>query len=141
MPILNALWSALGSLGRLGSRAVAAVVFIAIVAPPFDALIKPYVTEAIVAVNAAWGSNWLGEFFEQDRTECIELQMRAWAAAGNSLGNPKRSRWNSRKSVRIHSSSPRAGMCSCWNVSQALRRKSTSHAGSPRAARKASNAS
>jgi predicted Na+-dependent transporter len=50
MPVLNALWAALGSLGRLGSRAVAAVVFIAIVAPPFDALVKPFVTEAIFAL-------------------------------------------------------------------------------------------
>jgi hydroxymethylglutaryl-CoA lyase len=61
------------------------------------------VTEAIVAVNAAWGSNWLGEFSQQQRTECIELQMRAWAAAdivttGIYLGDPMS--WNTPGAVR-----------------------------------------
>jgi hydroxymethylglutaryl-CoA lyase len=60
-------------------------------------------TEAIVAVNAAWGSNWLGEFSQQQRTECIELQMRAWAAAGIAttgvyLGDPMS--WNKPGAVR-----------------------------------------
>jgi hypothetical protein len=50
MPIFRALWAALAWLGRQGSRAIAAVVFIAIVVPPFDALLKPYVTEAIFAL-------------------------------------------------------------------------------------------
>lgn len=50
MPVLNASWAALGWLGRQGARAIAAVVFIAIVVPPFDALVKPFVTEAIVAL-------------------------------------------------------------------------------------------
>jgi hypothetical protein len=50
MPVLNALSAALGWLGRQGSRAIAAVVFIAIVAPPFDRLLKPFVTEAIFAL-------------------------------------------------------------------------------------------
>lgn len=61
------------------------------------------VTEAIVAVNAAWGSNWLGEFSEQQRDECIELQMRAWSAAGIAttgvyLGDPMS--WNTPRAVR-----------------------------------------
>jgi hypothetical protein len=50
MPVLTALSAALGWLGRQGSRAIAAVVFIAIALPPLDALCKPFVTEAIVAL-------------------------------------------------------------------------------------------
>lgn len=50
MPVLNASWAALAWLGRQGARAIAAVVFIAIVVPPFDALVKPFVTEAIFAL-------------------------------------------------------------------------------------------
>ena len=34
-------------LGRQGTRAVAALVFIGLALPPLDALLKPYVTEAI----------------------------------------------------------------------------------------------
>lgn len=61
------------------------------------------VTGAVVAVNAAWGSNWLGGFSQQQRTECIELQMRAWAAAGIGtvgiyLGDPMS--WNTPRAVR-----------------------------------------
>ena len=60
-------------------------------------------TEAIVAVNAAWGSNWLGEFTEQQRTECIERQMDAWSQAGVTttgiyLGDPMS--WNTPRAVR-----------------------------------------
>jgi len=47
-----------------------------------EAQVKAGVTEAMVAVNAAWGSNWLGEFSEDQRMETIQLQMDAWAAAG-----------------------------------------------------------
>ena len=50
VPVLNASWAALAWLGRRGARAIAAVVFIAIVVPRFDALVKPFVTEAIVAL-------------------------------------------------------------------------------------------
>lgn len=50
MIILAALSTALAWLGRQGARAIAAVVFVAIVAPPFDALLKPYVPEAIFAL-------------------------------------------------------------------------------------------
>ena len=42
MPVLNAMSAALAWLGRQGSRAIAAVVFIAIAVPPLDALLKPY---------------------------------------------------------------------------------------------------
>jgi len=60
-------------------------------------------TEATVAVNAAWGSNWLGEFTQQQRTECIERQMEAWSAAGIAttgvyLGDPMS--WNTPRAVR-----------------------------------------
>ena len=50
MPVVAALSAALAWLGRQGARAIAAVVFIAIVVPPFDALLKPYVPEAIFAL-------------------------------------------------------------------------------------------
>ena len=59
--------------------------------------------EATVAVNAAWGSNWLGEFTQQQRTECIERQMDAWSAAGIVttgvyLGDPMS--WNTPRALR-----------------------------------------
>src|SRR3954470_16359956 len=41
---------ALAWLGRQGTRAIAALVFIAIALPPLDRLLKPYVTEAIFAL-------------------------------------------------------------------------------------------
>jgi predicted Na+-dependent transporter len=50
MPVLAVLSAALAWLGRQGARAIAAVVFIAIVVPPFDALLKPSVPEAIFAL-------------------------------------------------------------------------------------------
>jgi hydroxymethylglutaryl-CoA lyase len=56
------------------------------------------VKTATVAVNAAWGSNWLGSFSEEQRNECIDLQIRAWASAaipttGLYFGDPMS--WNS----------------------------------------------
>jgi BASS family bile acid:Na+ symporter len=39
--------AALALLGRQGTRAIAALVFVAIAVPPVDALLKPFVTEAI----------------------------------------------------------------------------------------------
>jgi hydroxymethylglutaryl-CoA lyase len=59
--------------------------------------------EATVAVNAAWGSNWLGEFSQAQRNACIEQQMGAWAAAGIPvtgiyLGDPMS--WNTPRAVR-----------------------------------------
>ena len=50
MPVFSAPSAALGWLGRQGSRAIAAVVFIAIALPALDALLKPFVTEAIFAL-------------------------------------------------------------------------------------------
>src|SRR5271154_3414224 len=50
MPVLSAPSAALGWLGRQGSRAIAAVVFIAIAVPALDALIKPFVTETVFAL-------------------------------------------------------------------------------------------
>jgi BASS family bile acid:Na+ symporter len=52
MPVVNALSAALAWLGRQRTRAVAAVVFLAIAVPPFDALVKPLVPEAIFALLA-----------------------------------------------------------------------------------------
>jgi hypothetical protein len=45
--ILAAPAAALARLGRQGTRAIAALVFIGIAVPPLDALLKPFVTEAI----------------------------------------------------------------------------------------------
>jgi BASS family bile acid:Na+ symporter len=45
--VLNAPRAAVAWLGRQGTRAIAALVFVGIVAPPIDALLKPFVTEAI----------------------------------------------------------------------------------------------
>lgn len=56
------------------------------------------VTEAMMCVNAAWGSNWLGSFTEEQRMAAFELQYAAWSAAGIAvtavqLGDPMS--WNS----------------------------------------------
>ena len=50
-------------------------------------------TDAIVAVNAAWGSNWLGAFSIEQRMRLIELEVDAWAEHGVTptklwLGDP-----------------------------------------------------
>src|SRR5215470_13600524 len=47
MSISKAVAAALAWLGRQGTRAIAAIVFIGIAVPPLGALLKPYVTEAI----------------------------------------------------------------------------------------------
>ncbi len=39
-------------------------------------------TTAGIAINAAWGSNWLGPFSEEDRTSLLERQYEMWRAAG-----------------------------------------------------------
>ena len=39
-------------------------------------------TDAIVAVNAAWGSNWLGEFTMEQRLDLIALEVDAWREHG-----------------------------------------------------------
>lgn len=39
-------------------------------------------TEAGIAVNAAWGSNWLGPFSQDQRMDLLEMQWRLWDEAG-----------------------------------------------------------
>ncbi len=39
-------------------------------------------TTAGIAINAAWGSNWLGPFDEEYRMEMLERQHELWTAAG-----------------------------------------------------------
>ena len=61
------------------------------------------VREAEVCVNAAWGSNWVGPFTQQQRMEALQRQIDAWAAAGIpvtrvQLGDPMS--WNTPKVVR-----------------------------------------
>jgi hypothetical protein len=50
MPVLVALSVALSWLGRQGPRAIAAIVFIALALPRLDALLKPFVPEAVFAL-------------------------------------------------------------------------------------------
>jgi hypothetical protein len=50
MPLLSAASAALAWLGRQGTRAIAAVVLIAIAIPAIDAWLRPFVTEAIFAL-------------------------------------------------------------------------------------------
>lgn len=50
-----------------------------------------------IAINAAWGSNWLGPFSEEYRTELLERQFDLWTDAGVTidrvwLGDPMA--WN-----------------------------------------------
>ncbi|HTO80734.1 MAG TPA: Na+-dependent transporter, partial [Methylomirabilota bacterium] len=52
MTILRLPLAALAWLGRQGTRAVAAIVFIAIALPPLDAVLKPFVSEAIFVLLA-----------------------------------------------------------------------------------------
>lgn len=60
------------------------------------------VTEATVAINAAWGSNWLGEFSADQRLDFIGQQVRAWSTAGIVptrlwIGDPMS--WNTPRAV------------------------------------------
>lgn len=60
-------------------------------------------TEAMIAVNAAWGSNWIGEITETRRMEILQMQHDAWAAAGIPVtrvqfGDPMS--WNTPGAVR-----------------------------------------
>ena len=50
MPILHALAAALAWLGRQGTRALAAMIFLGIALPPLGALLKPFVAEAVFAL-------------------------------------------------------------------------------------------
>ena len=40
------------------------------------------ITHAEISINAAWGSNWLGEFTEDERMRLLQLQHDAWTAVG-----------------------------------------------------------
>ncbi len=60
------------------------------------------VTEATVAINAAWGSNWLGPFTIDQRLAHIAHQHEAWTAAGIAvttfwLGDPMS--WNTPRAM------------------------------------------
>ena len=52
MSVLHAPLLALAWLGRQGARAIAALVFLGIALPPLDALLKPFVTQAIFVLLA-----------------------------------------------------------------------------------------
>lgn len=61
------------------------------------------ITHAEISINAAWGSNWLGGFGEDERIRLLELQYQAWTAAGIpvtriQLGDPMS--WNTPSAMR-----------------------------------------
>ena len=61
------------------------------------------VVEAEVCVNAAWGSNWVGAFTQDQRMDALSRQIDAWESAGIpvtrvQLGDPMS--WNTPKAVR-----------------------------------------
>lgn len=61
------------------------------------------ITHAEISVNAAWGSNWLGEFSEDERMRLLQLQHDAWTAAGVPvtrihIGDPMS--WTTPKAMR-----------------------------------------
>ena len=61
------------------------------------------ITHAEISINAAWGSNWLGEFTEDERMRLLQLQYDAWTAAGIpvtriQIGDPMS--WNTPAAVR-----------------------------------------
>ncbi|QEE60431.1 citramalate synthase [Salinibacterium sp. dk2585] len=60
------------------------------------------VTHAEISVNAAWGSNWLGEISEDERMRVLQLQHDAWTAAGIPV-------------TRIHIGDPMS-----WNTPSAM---------------------
>ena len=39
-------------------------------------------TEAQIGVNAAWGSNWIGDISHEERMDKLEQQMQLWSEAG-----------------------------------------------------------
>ncbi|MFD2768038.1 hypothetical protein [Micromonospora eburnea] len=60
-------------------------------------------TRAEISINAAWGSNWLGKFDEDERMRLLQLQYDAWSAAAIPvtqihLGDPMS--WNTPAAVR-----------------------------------------
>lgn len=61
------------------------------------------ITHAEISINAAWGSNWLGEFSEDERMRLLHLQYDAWTAAGIpvtriQIGDPMS--WNTPAAMR-----------------------------------------
>ncbi|WP_431940481.1 citramalate synthase [Nocardia grenadensis] len=67
-----------------------------------DRAVDRGVTDAVVAINAAWGSNWLGPFSLDQRLEVLDLQFAQWRAAGVEprtiwLGDPMS--WNTPRAV------------------------------------------
>lgn len=61
------------------------------------------ITHAEISINAAWGSNWLGEFDEDERLRLLEVQYQAWTSAGIPV-------------TRIHIGDPMS-----WNTPAAMR--------------------
>lgn len=61
------------------------------------------ITHAEISINAAWGSNWLGEFDEDERLRLLQLQYDAWTSAGIpvrriQIGDPMS--WNTPAAMR-----------------------------------------
>ena len=66
------------------------------------AAVERGVTEATVAINAAWGSNWLGPFTLEQRLAYAQHQYDAWTAAGIAvttfwIGDPMS--WNTPRAM------------------------------------------
>lgn len=55
---------------------------IAALEPAIARAIAGGVTDAVVAINAAWGSNWVGKFDLAQRLEVLDLIFAKWRAAG-----------------------------------------------------------
>jgi hydroxymethylglutaryl-CoA lyase len=67
-----------------------------------DAAARAGVREASVRINAAWGSNWLGGFDQEERLRLLRVQYDAWRAAGipvthTWIGDPMS--WNTPRAV------------------------------------------
>jgi hydroxymethylglutaryl-CoA lyase len=87
-----------------------------------DRAVRAGARTAGIAINAAWGSNWLGPFDEDYRMEMLERQFALWTAAGVEvsrvwIGDPMAwnmpdqvasqmraiaSRWPEMKNVHLH---------------------------------------
>ena len=77
---------ALTWLGRQGTRAVAALVFIGIAVPPVGELLKPYVTEAIfLLLCISFMRVDIGALREHLRRPGIVLAATAWTTLGVPL--------------------------------------------------------
>jgi hydroxymethylglutaryl-CoA lyase len=47
-----------------------------------EAAVQAGATEAQIGVNAAWGSNWIGDVSHDERMDKLEQQMQLWSDAG-----------------------------------------------------------